>query len=209
MHTAYDYLFLELEGGAAARQAFIDGLADRPATDEVLAVFAAQLGWQAAEIAVLIARAENSPSETASAVAGAGGVIGRTRRILRPTLRPTAGVLPAPGGVWVHRIFQIDVRNLAEFVALSGEGWADFEDRFDARVFGLFEVTYPVARPGELELLLITRYASHAEWEASRDPSTAAMQTFARRAALTLRTRAVSTLLLPFPPAKAAMPMTA
>ncbi len=38
MHTAYDYLFLELEGGAAARQAFIDGLADRPATDEVLAV---------------------------------------------------------------------------------------------------------------------------------------------------------------------------
>jgi len=204
MDTIYDYLFLEVGGGVAARDAFIAGLADRPVTDEVLGVFGAQLGWQAAELTVLIERATESPSVTATAIARAPGVIASTRRILRPTLRPGPADRPSPGGVWVHRIFQIMARDLAEFIALSEDGWADFERRFDAQVFGLFEVTYPAPRPQELELLLITRYASHAEWEASRDPSTAAMQTFARRSALTLRTRAVSSLLLPIPAAKRA-----
>jgi hypothetical protein len=48
--------------------------------------------------------------------------------------------------------------------------------------------------------LLVTRYASHGVWEDSRDPSTTAMQTFARRAMLTLSTRAASTLLVTPPP---------
>ena len=80
-------------------------------------------------------------------------------------------------------------------MALSGEGWQDFERRFDAQVFGLFEVVEPRPEPTVTELLLLTRYGSHGIWEDSRDPSTAAMQTFARRAALTLRTRAASSLL--------------
>jgi hypothetical protein len=202
MDAIYDYLFLEVGGGAAGREAFIAGLADRPPMDEVIGVFGAQLGWQAAEIAVLVERAPDSPSVTATAIARAPRALACARRILRPTLRPALGDRLSPGGVWVHRIFQIMARDLAEFVALSGEGWEDFEARFDAKVFGLFEVTYPAPRPQELELVLLTRYASHAEWEASRDPSTAAMQTFARRAALTLRTRAVSSVLLPVPASK-------
>jgi hypothetical protein len=200
----HDYLFLDIGGGAAGRARFVDALADRPRDDELLGVFGAQLGWQASEAAVLIARSADPGAATAAAIAAAPGVVSQHRRILRPTLRPAAGDQPLAGGVWVHRVFQLMARDLAEFVALSGEGWADFETRFDARVFGLFEVAFPAPRPGEIELILLTRYASHGEWEASRDPSTAAMQTFARRAALTLRTRAASSLLLPFPTAKGA-----
>jgi hypothetical protein len=199
MDPIYEYLFLEIAGGAAGRTAFIMGLVGAP--QEVLGVFGAQLGWQGSEVAVVIERTPDWPPVIANAIEGAKQVTSRMRRVMKPTLRPAAGDRMTPGGVWVHRIFNIQTRDLDEFVALSAEGWADFETRFEAKVFGLFEVTYPEARPAELELLLITRYASHAEWEASRDPSTAAMRTFARRAALTLRTRAASCLLLPIPPA--------
>jgi len=43
---------------------------------------------------------------------------------------------------------------------------------------------------------LITRYADHGVWEASRDPTSEAMQIFARRQQLTRRSWAASTLLV-------------
>ncbi len=104
----------------------------------------------------------------------------------------------------MHRWFEVDSSAFDEFIALSAEAWPDFESRFDAQIFGLFDLTSPRAgdTPGHRHLLLITRYASHGIWEDSRDPSTAAMRTFARRSVLTLSTRAASTLLV-LPPAAA------
>lgn len=77
------------------------------------------------------------------------------------------------------------------------EGWRDFEARFETTIFGLFTAAPSAAdrEAGVTRMLLITRYASHAVWEASRDPSTDAMAAFRRRQQLTRSSRAASTLL--------------
>ena len=45
----------------------------------------------------------------------------------------------APGGIYVHRWFVIDANAIDEFVALLRPGWADFESRFEANIFGLWD----------------------------------------------------------------------
>jgi hypothetical protein len=195
--ATWDYVLLDNPGGAPARTRLIEHLGRIAGGDEVLGLFVPQLGWQASEAAVLVERAEGSDGATARVIAQAPGVTHLAARVMRATARPTDGARPAPGGIWVHRTFETRASDLESFVALSAEAWPDFESRFDARVFGLFEVVEPRPDADVVELLLITRYASHGVWEESRDPTTSAMQTFARRAALTLRTRAASTLLVP------------
>jgi hypothetical protein len=201
----YDYLLVEIEGGAAGRAWLADRIAKVQAQTEdlVLGLFAAQLGWQASEAAVLVERTQDSAGAAAADIGATPGLTRRRTLVMRPTLRPLAGARLPPGGVWVHRTFEIRSADLATFIALSGEAWPDFEGRFDARVFGLFEVTEPRSDPAVVELLLLTRYASHGEWEASREPGPGAMQAFARRAALTRRTRAASSLLVPTPASRA------
>lgn len=191
----YEHLMIELAGGPQARAALADRLDAFTGADRPLGLFASQLGWSAAEAAILIEDAEGVERDAADKVAGTPGVTITQRRLMRPTLRPTVSSRLMQGGVWVHRTFEVRTENLEAFVALSGEGWRDFERRFDARVFGLFEVVEPRPDPAVTELLLLTRYGSHGIWEESRDPSSEAMQTFSRRAALTLRTRAASSIL--------------
>ena len=191
----YEHLMIEIAAGPQARAAVVDRLGAWSGADKPLGLFTSQLGWAASEAAILIEDGEGAARDAADALARQPGLTIAHSRLMRPTLRPAAGARFAAGGVWVHRTFEIRTENLQTFVALSGEGWADFERRFDARVFGLFEVIEPRPDPAVTELLLLTRYGSHGIWEESRDPSTEAMQTFLRRAALTLRTRAASSLL--------------
>ncbi|HEY1928637.1 MAG TPA: hypothetical protein VGG92_14310 [Caulobacteraceae bacterium] len=191
----YEHLMMEIAGGLPARAALAESLGAWSGADRPLGLFASQLGWAASEAAVLIEDGDGASRDAAETLAQSPAVTVVQRRVMRPTLRPAAGARLASGGVWVHRTFEVRTDNLQTFVALSGEGWRDFEHRFDARVFGLFEVIEPRRDPAVTELLLLTRYGSHGIWEDSRDPSTKAMQTFARRAALTLRTRAASSLL--------------
>ncbi len=40
------------------------------------------------------------------------------------------------GGIYVHNWFTIDGSGFDEFVKLSGRCLADFETKFDARIFG-------------------------------------------------------------------------
>jgi hypothetical protein len=204
--SVYDYLFLDLNGGIAGRTAFRRGLGAEPSSlwRAPPAIFVAQLGWSGAEIAVLLARGDDDAAARGAALraAAAPEVAACAHFVLTPTLRPRTGEALRPGGIYVHRWFDVAAASLGEFIALSGEAWPDFESRFDANIFGLFEAAAAAGaqaevQSGERRLLLITRYASHGVWEASRDPSTAAMRTFARRAALTRRTRAASALLLP------------
>src|SRR5436189_2357249 len=114
---------------------------------------------------------------------------------LTPTARPRTPDRLIPSGIYVHRWFEIKPSDREEFVRLSVEGWADFEKRFDAKIFGLLTA----AAGPNLRLLLLTRYGSHAVWEASRDPTTEGMRAFQRRAQLTLSSRGCSTLLAPPP----------
>ncbi|HEY2047881.1 MAG TPA: hypothetical protein VGH03_00950 [Caulobacteraceae bacterium] len=190
----YEHLMVEIAGGPQARASLADRLGAWSGANRPLGLFASQLGWAASEAAVLIELDGDAAPGAASLAQGSGVTIAQ-RRVMRPTLRPVSGARLASGGIWVHRTFEVRTENLEAFVTLSCEGWSDFERRFDARVFGLFEVLQPRPDPAVTELLLLTRYGSHGIWEDSRDPSTEAMQTFMRRAALTLRTRAASSLL--------------
>jgi hypothetical protein len=103
--------------------------------------------------------------------------------------------------VYVHRWFAVEAGAEDEFVQLSSQGWAHFETLFDARIFGLFraETSEADRADGVTRLLLVTRYGDHGVWEASRDPTTEAMQIFIRRQQLTRRSWAASTRLVVSP----------
>lgn len=206
VYKMYDYLFLDLvaSAGAPPARAFAEqvrgsGVAD--AGGQLLGLFTPQLGWRARQAALLVAWPDAAPrrAETIARLAALTSVASAQPHRLTPTVRPTAGARPAPGGIYVHRWFVIETPALEEFVELSVTGWRDFETRFDTQIFGLFtaEPTAQDRAAGETRLLLCTRYGDHGVWEASRDPTTEAMAAFQRRQKLTRETWAASTLLTP------------
>lgn len=204
--TMYDYLFLDLEtakdqpparGYAELVKARVPRITD--AGGEVVGFFTPQLGWVSRQAALLVRWAPGSKGrdgEMAGLMRGKPVRLAQRAR-LEPTLRPAATDRPQPGGIYVHRWFVVQTKDTPEFLELSGQGWRDFEARFDTRIFGLFmaERSSLDLRDGVQRLLLITRYGSHGVWEASRDPSTDAMAAFRRRAELTRDSWAASTLL--------------
>jgi len=200
----YDYLFLDLEAppGAPPSRAYAEQVRAQAGAisaggGEVLGLFTPQLGWHARQAALLVAWRPDAPARDATMAALAKSARMARRHRLEATARPAAGDRPQPGGIYVHRWFVIETPSLAEFVELSTTGWRDFEVRFETRIFGLFtaERTAEDRAAGLTRLLLLTRYKDHGVWEASRDPSTAAMAAFARRQRLTRDTWAASTLL--------------
>lgn len=172
----YNYFHLGLGRERTAQKALADHLQADPV---VVAVFAPLLGFASNEALVL--------TRSGGSVEGAPGIVAAEAHRLASTLRPAADVEPWPGGVYVHNWFTIDGEAVDEFVKLSGEAWPDFEGRFDTQIYGLFlaaETEADLAQ-GARRLLLMTRYRDLGEWQASRDPSSAAMQVFARRRMLT------------------------
>jgi hypothetical protein len=199
--AVYDYLTFRLARGTVARGQFVTRQAQAGLADggKVAGLFAAQLGWEASQVALLVERgAEAGAPEALQTLSRAPEVVSCEFQELSPTVRPSPGAPLKSGGIYVHRWFKVEASEFDEFIALSAEAWPDFESRFDARIFGLFELSSG-RTDHHRHLLLVTRYGSHGVWEDSRDPSTAAMQTFARRAILTLSTRAASTLLIGVP----------
>jgi hypothetical protein len=198
--AAYDYLTLTLARGPAARAQFVKAMSASGLTagGKAVGLFTPQLGWEAAQAALLVERGDQAgAAEALKPLSRASEVKACAFHELIPTIRPGPGAALTAGGIYVHRWFEVETAAFDEFIALSAEAWPDFESRFDAKIFGLFDLTSGRAGdpPGRRHLLLITRYASHGVWEDSRDPSTVAMQTFARRATLTLSTTGASTLL--------------
>lgn len=202
----YDYLFLDLPSSEApardlATRLAAEGPALKAAGGSVVGQFTPQLGWTSRQAAVLISwTGESAGREAAVArLTAAPGARSARRDRLTATARPAAGDRPPAGGIFVHRWFVIGRTDLDAFVALSVEGWRDFETRFDTRIFGLFTAapTPEDMANGTARLLLITRYGSHGVWEASRNPSTEAWAAFTRRQQLTRDTWGASTLLVP------------
>ena len=188
----YDYVRLSLARVPTPHQALAAFL--RGST-EVVGQFAPQLGWANNEAAVLLRRREG---DAASALAAPGLIADARVQRLTPTLRPADGDTPKTGGIYVHRWFKVDAGAADEFIELSGQGWLRFEAQFDTRIFGLFRTAPSPAdtEAGLARLLLLTWYADHGVWEASRDPTSEAMRIFARRQQLTRRSWAASTLLV-------------
>ena len=204
----YDYLLLHLDDappGLTPHRAYAEAVKARlpgiaAAGGEVLGLFTPQIGWVARQAALLIRWAPDGKGREGEVT---GLVRDKTVRAgqrvrIEPTSRPMAADKPRPGGIYVHRWFSVKVANVPEFLSLSQEGWRDFETRFEANIFGLFtaERSSLDRNDNVTRLLLITRYKDHGAWEASRDPTTAAMQAFRRRAAITQDTWNTSTLLV-------------
>ncbi|MFC3070379.1 hypothetical protein [Phenylobacterium soli] len=160
----------------------------------VLGVFAPLLGYASNEALVL-----TDERATSDAVLRGTGAASAEWSRMSPTLRPHQNARPETGGIYVHNWFTIDGAAFDEFVQLSGAAWPDFEAKFDARIYGLFAVEPTAAErnAGARRLLLMTRYADLGEWQKSRDPTTEAMQIFARRRELTRVSLARACLLLP------------
>lgn len=204
----YDYLFVDLEDapGSTPARAYAEQVKAKlpeitSAGGEVLGYFTPQLGWVGRQAALLVRWAPGAKGRDGHVNSLMRGKAVRVaqRGKLTATLRPAAADRPQPGGIYVHRWFVVSPKDLAEFLALSQQGWGDFEARFETKIFGLFTVertTSDISLGGQ-RLLLITRYKDHGVWEASRDPSTAAMAAFRRRAELTKDSWAASTLLSP------------
>jgi hypothetical protein len=91
---------------------------------------------------------------------------------------------------------------VADFVDLSGRAWGGFEGAYDTEVFGLFtaEPTPNDHDNGQARLLLLTWYASHGVWEASREQPSDPRSLFAQRHELTRSTIGRSSLLVPREP---------
>ena len=203
----YDYLFLTfaVEAARTAPRDFAQRLAAEhrarvvAAGGEVVGYFTPQLGWSSDEAALVLRWPEGAEGREAAVAATVSdpAVAAHRRDRLSPTIRPTAGDLPPPGGIFVHRVFEIAAGDLETFVALSGQAWTGFEGGFDSDIFGLFRTAQTEAktRAGTLRMLLVTRYADHGVWEASREPAPEVRDLFLRRRDLTLRTRAASTVL--------------
>ena len=193
MPAVYDYLFLTLGRVPTPHQALAEQLRNF-AGAEIVGQFAPMLGWKTDEAAVLLRRGADPTSITLEAPLVAAHSIQR----LEPTVRPGDRDRIPGGGIYVHRWFMVETPAADEFIDLSGQGWRRFEAQFDARIFGLFRAgqSEPDSAEGLTRLLLITCYADHGVWEASRDPTTEAMQIFARRQRLTRRSWAASTRLV-------------
>lgn len=159
----------------------------------VLGVFAPLLGYASNEALVLTDERASS-----DAVLRGSGVTAAEWTRMSPTLRPHQNARPESGGIYVHNWFTVDGEAFDEFVQLSGAAWPDFEARFDARIYGLFaaEPTASERAAKSRRLLLMTRYADLGEWQKSRDPTTEAMQIFARRRELTRVSLARACVLL-------------
>jgi hypothetical protein len=189
--VTYDYAFVTLARVPTPHQALAALLRGKAG---VVGQFAPQLGWANNEAAVLLRR----EGEAARVLEAPGLIADASVEQLTPTLRPADDAAPKRGGIYVHRWFEVDAGAADEFIELSGQGWKRFEAQFDTRIFGLFRAAASPAdtEAGVQRLLLLTRYADHGVWEASRDPTSEAMQIFARRAQLTRRSWAASTLLV-------------
>lgn len=205
----YDYLFLDIaaDPGGRPRAGFTAFLSKtgratvQAAGGELLAVFGPALGWKSSEVAAMVSWPEAAPGREASiqALSRAPSVRSARRERLAATARPRPGERPPAGGIYVHRWFAVAPDSVAEVVALSVEGWRDYEGQFDTQIYGLFEAARSARdrRDGVTRLLLITHYRDHAAWEESRDPSAAARVAFNRRQKLVLGSWAASTRLLP------------
>jgi hypothetical protein len=207
--VGYDYLFVEVpqrRGGAGGPAPFVAHLTAllptiAAAGGEALGWFSPLIGWSSEQLAVTIRWPERAPERerVIAALTRHPSVARIDRARLAATLRPGPRDRPSTTGITTHRWFEIRTPDVGEFVELSGAAWPEFERDFDAAIFGLFraEQSADETRRGVTRMLLNTRYASHAVWEASRNPSPAAARAFARRSDLTLTTRVASVHFTP------------
>lgn len=175
MHDRYAHLTLHVERSALgpARQRLAAAAGGAVVVGAWFGV--GSIGWYDDEATVLLGWPDTSEADAAPADAlaatGLGGLAGVevvAAASLRATARPGSVAALRPGGVFAQRWFEVDPADWDEFLTLSTEAWPAFESSYDTSIEGLFRGT-----DDERLVLLLTRYASIAEWERSRGTVTA------------------------------------
>ncbi len=149
---------LRLEGDSIARK---NG-------GSLFGVWRGQIGLEANEgIALTAWPDEEALAKGAAALQGtfSTALESRAERMIA-TLRPENPVPPLRAGVYAFRFFSILDRDWPEFADLSARAWPGFEGGYEARICGFFRSLD--VHPPDARVLLLTRYASLAAWEASR-----------------------------------------
>ena len=189
----YSYFEVRLNRERAAQKSLAEHV-HKGLGAQAVGVFSPLLGF-ASNQALVLTDAKASPES----VLRGPSVVSVERHSLTATIRPQDGARPAARGIYVHNWFTVDATGFDEFVALSGEAWPDFEARFETKIFGLFaaQPSKDDLMEGARRLLLMTGYRDLAEWQRSRDPTTAAMKVFARRRELTRVSLARACILVP------------
>jgi len=192
MAQRYDYLTITLARG---RQAWADFTAAARGVPGIIGLFQGQLGFGSNEAIVLL---RDAPDDAIATLAAAPGVVGSRAEQLTPTVRPADGKALKRGGIYVHRWFTVDGDRTGDFVSLSNRAWENFEGSYDTEIFGLFTAALSDddTRDGAGRLLLLTWYASHGVWEASRDQTRDPAGLFVQRHALTRSTIGRSSMTL-------------
>ncbi|MBS0470188.1 MAG: hypothetical protein JSR60_03885 [Proteobacteria bacterium] len=201
MPAHYDYLTFTLERGSfpkfTAHIRDVAAPAVAKAGGELLGLFQGQLGFSSNETVVLLRWPERGRDHLRE-IDQAPHVVSQHPEMLTPTVRPADEAHPRKGGIIVHRWFTVGADDVADFVALSNRAWEKFEGSYDTEIFGLFtaERTAEDVRQGAGRLLLLTYYASHGVWEASRDQTRDPEGLFVKRHAITRATIGRSSLLV-------------
>jgi hypothetical protein len=178
----------ELRGVAELRERI------RKEGGRLFGLFRGQIGLGVLEGVLVTAWADERAAARAEADAFAllPGV--RSSRLERfvPTARPAEPERASHDGIFAFRTFEVRAADVGEFVSLSEQAWPAFEGTYDARIQGLWR-SLDVAPP-DARMWLLTRYASLAEWERSREGT--GEPHFRRRHQLTLDTRVVTAVLI-------------
>jgi hypothetical protein len=192
MTARYDYLTITLARG---RQPWADLSKAARGVAGVAGLFQGQLGFASNEAVVLL---RDAPSDAVAALRAAPGVVALSSDGLTPTVRPADGKQLKRGGIYVHRWFTVDGDRVGDFISLSNRAWENFEGSYDTEIFGLFTAapSDDDRRGGAGRLLLLTWYASHGVWEASRDQTRDPAGLFVQRHALTRSTVGKSSVTL-------------
>lgn len=138
---------------------------------------------------------EADASRTLGANLPEGSLIVESRDVVA-TVRPLTDEPPSRAGIYVHRLFGVDAKDIDRFVALSDEAWTSFENSgdYNAEPQGLFRMREHPEQGGEM--LLVTWYDRLESWERSRTPAPEAAANFRERAMLTKRSMAIPTRLI-------------
>lgn len=115
--------------------------------------------------------AQQKPAE------GFAGQLKETSAETSSVPRPVLNNVAQPGEEIVTlRYFKIKKGSFPEFLKVSREGVWPFFEKIGSRVIGMWQVIHPEVEgveadsPDYDEVYLMTRYASVAHWEASREP---------------------------------------
>ena len=162
----------------------------RARTAGLFGLYSGQIGLGANEgVAISLESAPGSPLD------GCDAVVESHAERLVATVRPRDPTPPTLPGVYAHRWFELVESDWPEFLELSEGAWPTFESEYDANILGFWR-SLDVAAP-RARVLLLTRYASLAEWERSRTPigdaAHEAGRRFIRRHEITRDTRVVTT----------------